>query len=82
MLRRMQREIAHYGSGVRRPEQIRKWFTPAEMLRLRILGYQFVAMEVDRVLAESKHQLVFKRTKPLNEDIEVLDFEYTAETEG
>lgn len=78
LLRRMQ-EPAHYGSGVRRLEQIRKWFTPTEFVRLQILGYRLVAMDVDRILAESKNQLVFKRSKPLNVDIEVL--EHTAETE-
>lgn len=73
LLRRMNEEGAHYGSACRSVEQIRKWFTPTELLRLHLLGYRLVAMEADRVLAESKNQLVFMRKKPLNEDIEFLD---------
>lgn len=72
ILRRMN-EDAHYGSAVRTVEQIRKWFTPTELCRLRILGYRLVAMNVDRILAESKNQLVFMRRKPLNIDVDFID---------
>lgn len=72
LLRRMN-EAAHYGSACRSVEQLRKWFTPSELLRLHLLGYRLVAMHADRVLAESKNQLVFMRRKPLNEDIEFID---------
>lgn len=72
LLRRMNDECAHYGAACRSIEQLRKWFTPTELCRLQLLGYHLVAMEVDRVLAESKNQLVFMRRKPLNADIDVL----------
>lgn len=75
MLAKVKRLAAdhHYGCGCRTVEQIKKWFTPTERMRLRLLGYKLVAMSADRVLAESKNQLVFLREKPLNEDIEVLE---------
>lgn len=72
VLRRMNDETAHYGTACRSIEQLRKWFTPTELCRLQLLGYHLVVMEVDRVLAESKNQLVFARRKPLNTDIDVL----------
>lgn len=71
LLRRMN-ENAHYGAACRSVEQIRKWFTPTELLRLHLLGYRLVAMEADRILAESKNQIVFMRRKPLNVDIEFI----------
>lgn len=74
VLRRMN-ENAHYGSACRSVEQIRKWFTPTELLRLHLLGYRLVAMEADRILAESKNQLVFMRRKPLNVDVEFLELD-------
>lgn len=70
LLRRMNEE-AHYGAGCRSIGQLAKWFTPTELARLYVRGYRLVEMEVDRVLAESKNQLVFKRTKPLNVDIKI-----------
>jgi hypothetical protein len=66
-------EDGHYGCAVRSVEQLRVWFSPTEMVRLRILGYRCVAMEVDKVLAESRNQLVFMRRKPLREDIEEIE---------
>jgi hypothetical protein len=66
-------ETHHVGCGCRSVEQIERWFTPTERVRLSILGYKLVSMEVDRVLAESKNQVVFLREKPLKDDIEVLE---------
>lgn len=66
-------ENGHYGCGVRTMEQLRVWFSPTELVRLRILGYRCVAMTVDKVLAESRHQLVFMRHKPLREDVEEIE---------
>lgn len=75
LLERVKREAGryHYGCGCRTVEQIERWFTPAERIRLFLLGYKLVSMDVDRVLAESKNQLVFLRDKPLTEDVEVLE---------
>lgn len=72
LLQRMNDSNAHYGAACRSVEQIRKWFTPTELARLHILGYRLVAMEADRILAESKNQIVFMRRKPLNTDIEFI----------
>lgn len=71
LLKRMNDREAHYGCACRTVEQIREWFTPSELVRLHIFGYRLVSMTVDEVLAESRHQLVFKRLKPLREDIEI-----------
>jgi len=73
-VRRLQREYggAHFGCGCRTEQQIHTWFTPTERYRLAKLGFQLVAMHVDRILAESPTQLVFLRERPLTEGIEVL----------
>jgi hypothetical protein len=77
-LHKRMNEDMHYGAGGNSIEQVRKWFTPTEYCRLLILGYRLVSMEVDHVMAESRNQLVFKRAKPLKEDIEFHDL-YTTE---
>lgn len=63
----------HYGSGCVSLAQLTKWFTPTERFRLSILGYRVVSMNVDKVLAESRNQVVFARAKPLNEEVRVFD---------
>lgn len=65
----------HYGSAVARIDLIHRWFTLTELQRLQVLGYRLVRMDVNLVLAESANQLVFARAKPLNVDIEIIDFE-------
>lgn len=55
----------HHGTGVRKLEDINRWFTDTEQARLCLLGYRVVSMEVDEVLAESKNQVVFARKLPL-----------------
>ena len=57
------------GCGFRTRDQAHQWFSREEMDRLRVLGYHLVRIEVDRILAESKHQLVFARSKPLALDV-------------
>lgn len=65
---------SNYGTAVRSVADLSNWFTPTEMQRLERFGYRIVAMDVDRILAESPNQLVFARTKPLKEDVEILEF--------
>lgn len=72
VIRLIQEKPGHYGCACRDEEQLRRWFTPAELVRLQILGYRVVSMEADEVLAESANQLVFRRSRPLNEDAEVV----------
>lgn len=55
----------HYGCGFRSPEQMHRWFTADEQQRMRVLGYEFGSMQVDRIVAESDRQLVFARRRPL-----------------
>lgn len=53
------------GCGFRSPEQMHRWFTRDEQDRMRLLGYRFGAMKVDRIVAESDRQVVFARRQPL-----------------
>ena len=54
-----------YGCGVRQRAQVDNWFSPTEIIRLRMLGYAIVKLDVDVILAESAHQVVFGRRRPL-----------------
>jgi len=60
------------GCACRSLDQLRRWFTQDELNRLRVLGYFVVRLEVDRILAESKHQVVFARKQPLAMDVETV----------
>lgn len=71
-VRRIQATPGYYGCGCRDIDQLRTWFTPAELVRLQILGYRMVALDADEVLAESKHQVLFRRSRPLSEGIEAV----------
>jgi hypothetical protein len=62
------------GCGVRDLDQLSKWFSPTEMPRLRALGYRLVAMNIDRILAQSTNQIVFARTRPLNRSVTIVRF--------
>jgi hypothetical protein len=62
----------HYGSAVRTLPEINKWFSANEQERLRRMGYNIVSMTVDRILAESKNQLVFARKKPLYKHVVII----------
>jgi hypothetical protein len=59
----------HYGCACRSFEALLAWFTPVEVGRLGAMGFSVVRLEVDRVVAESEHQLVFARRVRLNRDI-------------
>lgn len=61
------------GCGCRTLEQLRRWFTPTEYVKLRGFGYGAVKMEVGRVLAESDIQCVFERVKPLRDATEPVE---------
>ncbi|WP_439587511.1 hypothetical protein [Hydrogenophaga sp.] len=52
------------GCAFRTVEQMKAWFSEGEQERLRFFGYTFVALEADRIVAESERQLVFARRKP------------------
>ena len=51
------------GCAFRTLDQLRAWFSEAERARLAGLGYRIVSMNADRVIAESKNQIVFGRRK-------------------
>jgi hypothetical protein len=58
-----------YGCGTRDLEQLRRWFSPTEYRRLLDLGFAVVRMDVDRILAESRNQLVFERARAMNKGV-------------
>jgi hypothetical protein len=66
------------GCGCRTLDQLFKWFTPTERVRLHALGYRIVTMWVDRIIAESPNQVVFARRKPLAMSATVLADAYRA----
>lgn len=65
LIHRKGRDGEHFGSAVREVHKIREWFSDAEAARIGLLGYQLVALNVDRILAENDAQLVFARRQPL-----------------
>jgi hypothetical protein len=62
----------HYGCGCRSIEQLKRWFKPGEYKTLLGFGYQAVKIGVEAVLAESKIQLIFRRSRPLNENVKEI----------
>lgn len=65
LITRLGRPGEHYGSAVRSVEKLSEWFSPTEQRRLAALGFIPVALRANRILAESKNQLVFARQRPL-----------------
>lgn len=59
------RKGEHCGCAFDSISQLRAWFSDAELEKLFFAGYSCVELEVDRVLAQSAHQLVFARRRPL-----------------
>ena len=59
----------HYGTGVRTLEEIGRWFTTTEQGRMAALGFYVVVMNVDKIIAESKNQVIFARKEPLNKGV-------------
>lgn len=66
------------GCAFRTVEQMRQWFTEEERQRMRLMGYEFGRMDVDRVIAESDRQVVFARRRPLRHGFAVMDSEALA----
>jgi hypothetical protein len=57
----------HFGFGFRTMEQLGRWFTPTERIKLAKAGYCAVEMEVDLIIAETESQVLFCRKTPLRE---------------
>ena len=55
----------HFGTGVRRPRDLNRWFSTAERVRLKELGFRAVSLSGCRRLAESHNQVLFGRFAPL-----------------
>lgn len=72
IIERLGQDGEHFGSAVRTLEQINKWFSSTERRKLNRLGYRLVKMEADRILAESKNQLLIARKRPFHRDILVV----------
>jgi hypothetical protein len=53
------------GCGFRSIEALKHWFSDSERSKLDALGYSIVSMKADRIIAESRNQLVFARRTPL-----------------
>ena len=53
------------GCGFRSIEQLNRWFSPAEQRKLAERGYVIVQMTADRIVAETRTQVVFARKRPL-----------------
>lgn len=65
MLRAIRRagDDEHVGCGCRTLEDLRRWFTPGEYDRLRLLGYQCVRLHGCRVLQERESEVVIGRRR-------------------
>ena len=72
----LQKELrnGHLGCGCRSLSQIGLWFNRKELATLAQLGYGIVQVRADKVIAESKNQLVFWRKTPLNIGAIILPF--------
>ena len=55
----------HYGCAVRRLRDLTRWVSASECRRLQEFGFSIVSIRPDRILAESKVQLVFACKQPL-----------------
>lgn len=55
----------HFGSACRTLDGIKQWFSRTERKRLARYGYSIVAVKPDRIIAESKYQLLIARQRPL-----------------
>jgi len=68
-----------YGTAVRDPGALGKWFSPTEQARLVRLHFHVVSMRPTRILAESENQLVFARLLPLSMGVVSLPWRSIAE---
>ena len=65
-----------YGTGVRNIYSLAEWFSSEERLTLASMGYQVVRLDIDLVVRESTHQVVFGRRTPLRERATVLGWRH------
>lgn len=72
----------HYGTACRTVDQLARWFTPVERMRLADFGYFPVAIDVDAVLAESDRQLVFARRRALDSGVTRLSWSRLSEAQS
>jgi len=68
----------HSGCACRSIDALLAWFTPLEMQRLESMGYEPVSLEAERIIRESKDQLVFTRRLPLNSGALLLPWRIAA----
>lgn len=66
LLAEAKRSGLHLGCAFRTPEQLHRWFTRRELTRLENAGYAVVAVQADRVFAESEWQVLFGCEAPLS----------------
>lgn len=76
LIEREGRDGEHYGSAVRDHAGIRRWFSLSERAKLQRLGFNVVSLQADRILAESRHQLVFARGRALNKGAIIVPWGY------
>lgn len=57
--------LRYHGFGCRTVDALRDWFTTKELDALLGMGFQVVELEADRILMETKRQLLFTRSQPL-----------------
>ena len=74
LLARLGERHEYFGCGVRELDKIKLWFSNSEKDRLMKLGYNVVSLRIERILAESKNQLVFARRRPLYEGAVIVEF--------
>jgi hypothetical protein len=65
----------HYGCAVRKPQDLRRWVSTTERAKLAALNFNVVSLKADRILAESKNQLVFACRIPLSHAAVILPWE-------
>lgn len=76
LITRLGRDGEHFGTAVRTPQELQKWFSNTEMAKLADLGYNPVSLRIDRVLAESSSQLVFAKSAPLTSGAVMIDWPF------
>ena len=60
---------------MRKPRDLRRWVSETERGRLAGLGFNLVSVKPDRILAESKNQIVFASRQPLAHAAIILPWE-------
>ena len=63
----------HQGCACTDLDTLKRWLNAAEMSLLKHVGYRIVSMNADKILAQSKNQVLFWRKLPFNTDIEVIE---------